>query len=163
MIHVKADELAVGERGILINYSTGLHSRWIRTDRWLVFWRKAIYECHLDAQFPLLWWDEADQLFYMPDRHINKTDFGSIPPPFRGWFPHDEFPPCYYFHDRGYDEGGLYAAPTLEVPFQFKRLSRSWLDDRCLSAMPQALGTIQCRTGVIWGAVRVCGSSNYKG
>lgn len=156
-VHIRPDEIAVSKRGMLINYSHGLTLRWLRTERWCYLWRKAWYEGELHPYTPLMWWDEELQLFCMPDRHAAETDLGSIPPPLRGAFPQDEFPFAYYFHDRGYGEGGLYVAPTLDAPFKFREFSRSWLDDRCLSAMPQALGTIRCRTGAIWGAVRTFG------
>jgi hypothetical protein len=157
---IRPDEVAACDRGVLVNFRHGLTLNFLETERWGYFWRKTWWEGQLDPITPLMWQD-ADGRYWMPDRHEARTDLGSIPPPIQSWFPPTEMPYAYYFHDSGYRYGGLWVAETLDGEWRFERLSRSRLDDMCLSAMPEAAEVVACRRGTIWGAVRMFGGSSY--
>ena len=101
-----------------------------RMQRWGFFWVKRIWEFRLAPEHPLTFVDRfGDE--WQPDRHEEETDLGSEPPPLRSWFPHDEHPLSYLFHDSACRHAGLWwrvvGAPEA-APFVFLPVSRREAD-----------------------------------
>jgi len=155
-------ECASTRRGSLLNFRSGLTLRFLRCERWGLLWRKTWWEGRLSPRYPLMWQDARTGRLWMPDRHEQETDLGSIPPPVRSIFPQDEAPYAYYPHDSAYRHGGLWTAETLDGEWTFKKLSRSEADDMCLSAMLEAGGVSAARRAIIWSAVRSFGWAAWK-
>ena len=151
------DEVLQGRAGILCNYRHGLSLHYIETQRWGRLWRKTWWEGQLSLYFPLMWQSTATGRIYMPDRHEQRTDLGSIPPPLQSLFPHTEAPYAYYCHDSAYRHGGLWTADTLDGPWTFATMDRAAVDKLCLLDMMEAGGIGWCRRHIIYRHVRMYG------
>lgn len=154
---VRPGDTRACERGTILNYSGGLVLRFIEDERVFLWYYKTWWEGTLSRKYPLMWWDEKTQLFYMPDRHMKRTDLGSIPVFVQGCITPTQAPYAYYPHDAGYKNGGMWVCERLGGVWRFKKMTRSELDDMCLSAMLEAGGFSACRRGTIWSAVRAGG------
>jgi hypothetical protein len=132
----------------------GWRLHWLRTERWglLGIWRKTIWEFCLIYPAPLTW--EDGNGFWQPDRHEAETDLGTVPPPLRGLFPHDEFPRSYCFHDSACGHGGLYHSDSLTGEFTFRKVSRT-MADRMLRDMVRVEGNGTVRRWPVWVGVRI--------
>jgi len=86
-----------------------------------LLWSKAIYEVKLLYPDALTWKDETG--YWRPDKHEAETDLGSVPPPLRGWLPHDEYVLCYIFHDSACRKGGLWFCEALDGEWRFVEVS----------------------------------------
>lgn len=157
---VRADEVAGTDRGTLVNFRHGYDLHWLRSERWGLFWSKAIHEFTLDPVSPLTWQDRQGG-YWQPDRHEMETDLGSIPPPLRSWFPQDQFEPAYCLHDSAYNHGGMYFSTRLDGPYEFREVSRRWSDDM-LADVIYCLGGWAPRRGLIWAAVRAGGWASFN-
>ena len=159
---VMEDDIAQGRCASILNIHRGLVLRYIRTERWCRFWPKTYWEATLDARFPLMLQRHSDGLLIMGDRHESETDLGSIPPPFRSWFPDTELPAAYYMHDSGYRYGGFWVAETLDAPWTFRRFDRATIDELCLLDAMEAGGVSTARRRTIHRCVRMFGSGCFK-
>jgi len=155
-------ECASTRRGSLLNFRSGLTLRFLRCERWGLVWRKTYWEGRLSPRYPLMWQDAKAGRLYMPDRHEQETDLGSIPPPVTSLFPSVEAPYAYYMHDSAYRHGGLWTAETLDGVWRFCPMARAEADDMCLSAMLEAGGVSAIRRGTIWSQVRLWGWAAWK-
>jgi hypothetical protein len=156
------NDTATCSRGTLLNYHRGLNLRFLEDERVFLWYYKTYWEGTLSRQYPLMWFDKRTNLFYMPDRHMKRTDLGSIPVFVQAHIPPTQAPYAYYSHDAGYENGGMWVAEHLEGPWRFQKMSRAELDELCLSAMLEAGGFSMCRRGTIWNTVRVAGGFCWK-
>ncbi len=171
MYQVLPDEILKSPRGTLLNYQHGMSMRHIRTERWGLIWPlswpKDWFEITLHRTHPLMWLDPAGK-YWMPDKHKEECDLGSVPPPIRSRYPATEFPPEYYFHDDTYDHGYLWTSPSLDGPWVKEPVSRAKGDSNLcdmIYARQYALnaGRIDViRRGLIWAVVRAMGWAAYS-
>ena len=145
-------------------HPNGYKLKWLRNEfwpskSWPSIYRKAIREFRINEEHPLTYMAQ-DGCLLQPDRHMAETDLGTIPPPLRGLFPHDEFERSHILHDSGYRYGGLYLAYGLEQPFIFCKMSRAFIDEVLIESIIADGGT-RARARTIWLAVRIGGKGFF--
>lgn len=139
----------------------------LRMERWGWLWRKRVWEFRLVPAHALGF--ENAQGRWQPDRHEEETDLGSIPPPLRGWYPQDEFPLSYIFHDSACGHGGLWLRPPGAREYQFEALTRAEADrrlrDEWIPAEVALSGGSAWRRWPVWVGVRLgaaCGAGRSR-
>jgi hypothetical protein len=149
MYQVLTDEIIRSDRGTLLNYRHGLTIVHLYTEKWGPFWplkwSKDWFEVTLHRTHPALWQDPTGR-FWMSDKHIAKTDLGSVPPPLRGAYPHTEFPVAYVMHDDSYNHGFLWSAETLAGPWEKVAVTRKEADDRLADIIYTRQSVCDCDT-----------------
>ena len=169
--------MAVGEYGTLFNFRSGLDLNWRKTERWGMLWQKVYWDAELNRIRPLTYFDKKLGLFVRPCSPAQLeagthflTDLGSVPPPVQSFFPSAEAPYAYFFHDRGYQYGGLWVSVTYDRAtqvspvqgYQFLKMTRREVDDLCLRCMLEAGGVSLVRRNMIYDAVRVGGWAAWE-
>jgi hypothetical protein len=94
----------------------GWDMHWLRNEHWGRFWTKAIYEVRPIEPDPVTWC--TPEGYYRLSPEPRDSDLGSIPPPLRGRFPHDQFPLCYIFHDEARATGRLWFSAAFDGPYE---------------------------------------------
>lgn len=119
------------------------------------WWRKTVYEFTNDATDPLTW--HAQGLQARPDRHIERTDLGSIPRPVQAIpaLSKDRYARSYILHDSAYQYGGWYLR-LADGAFRFVRLSRAEADEWLYRGILAEEGSV-ATARVVWAAVRAAG------
>ncbi len=94
----------------------GWEMRWLRNEPWHRFWTKSIYEVRPLEPQPVTWC--APDGYWRLSPEPRDTDLGSIPPPLRGRFPHDQYPLAYIFHDEARAKGRLWHSDNFDGPYR---------------------------------------------
>jgi len=120
---------------------------------------KAIYEFTLDDYAPLTF-ELADGTLIQPDRHMERTDMGSIPMSLQVFFPKDRFLLSYILHDSGYKHNGLYVQAHGEDEFTFMEMTRAEVDHVLAMAIRAEGGNI-FQVSAIYSGVRIGGWGSW--